>query len=80
MCILLLSREVNNGVTMNEEELRKENGILRGIIKDLRQDCYKCTCGLVTNCNCKHLGIRPQNLTDRLKSGRLNSLLNQLDF
>ena len=80
MHIFLLSREVNNGVTMNEEELLKENEILRKIIEDLRQDCYKCTCGLVTNCNCKHLGIRPQKLTDRLKGDRINSFLKQLEF
>jgi len=22
-------------------------------------DCYKCICGIVTECNCYHLGFRP---------------------
>lgn len=23
-------------------------------------ECYKCTCGKVSSCNCYHLGLRPE--------------------
>ena len=26
--------------------------------EELAVDCWTCTCGLVTECNCKHMGIR----------------------
>lgn len=68
---------------MNLEELRKANEELHKIIEDLKQDCYKCTCGLVTSCNCKHLGLRPRNskpLTDLKDSDNIKSILKSLEF
>jgi len=32
------------------------------------EDCYTCICGLVTECNCRHLGYLKQNLIDMNKN------------
>ena len=53
-------------------------------IKDSKEedsnDCYKCICGIATNCNCKHLGIRHKMLTAKAKRDTLNEVLKSLDF
>ena len=37
------------------------------------EDCYTCVCGIVTQCNCKHLGYLKQEL-NRIDLETLNNL------
>ena len=42
--------------------INEQHKLLNGSIRDelklaqrYHEDCWKCTCGVATNCNCKHL-------------------------
>ena len=64
---------------MTEEQLeidylRKANKKLYKTIEDVRVDCYKCTCGKVSECNCFHLGLK------REPTWKFETLLEGLEF
>ena len=49
-------------IKLEIEELQTEKNELSQSIEEQKEelavDCWTCTCGLVTECNCKHMGIR----------------------
>ena len=61
-------------------QLRKTNQALYKELEELRQDCYKCVCGVATACNCKHLGLLPKHLTNFPERDNLDSILKDLGF
>ena len=54
------------------QRLKKENKELYEILEDLEEllagftnrgvDCYKCTCGAASECNCFHLGLKREHI------------------
>lgn len=59
------------------DNLKKENSILKRNLDILQiqyekivevqeaEDCYTCVCGMVAECNCKHMGNLKYKLKDR---------------
>lgn len=62
------------------QRLKKANKELYEIVEDLSVDCYKCTCGVASECNCFHLGLKPDSLSNLKKRDEVNSLLENLEF
>jgi len=42
------------------QRLKKVNKELYKTIEDLSANCYKCTCGIASECNCFHLGLKSE--------------------
>lgn len=53
-----LEARIQELLSINERH-KQLNGSLREelrLAQRYHEDCWKCTCGIATNCNCKHLG------------------------
>ena len=62
------------------QRLKKANRKLYKTIENLKVDCYKCTCGIVSECNCFHLGLLPKRLTNLSTYDKVEALLKDLEF
>ena len=64
--VSVLEARIQDLLLINEQH-KILNGHLREELKlaqDNHEDCWRCICGVVTECNCKHLKLSPWKRLD----------------